>query len=129
MADDEDDKNRLNPIPKGGKKVFSKPVKIGFLDVEEGKFKKKFRNKFCLLTGSLSLSFSLSLLSLFLSSLLFETYFFKFVIFFPLILLSFLLLKMRENLNGFEDKRIKLSVKLKVSFSFLFSFLDPIFFY
>ena len=33
---DQDEKNRLNPIPKGGKKVFSKPVKIGFLDVEEG---------------------------------------------------------------------------------------------
>ena len=34
MADEE--KNRLNPIPKGGKKVHSRPVKIGFLDVEEG---------------------------------------------------------------------------------------------
>ena len=49
----EDDKNQLNPTPKGGKKVFSKPVKIGFLDVEEGTlFKKKFRNKFCLLTDA-----------------------------------------------------------------------------
>eukprot|EP00008_Paramoeba_atlantica_P013150 CAMPEP_0201476268 /NCGR_PEP_ID=MMETSP0151_2-20130828/1503_1 /ASSEMBLY_ACC=CAM_ASM_000257 /TAXON_ID=200890 /ORGANISM="Paramoeba atlantica, Strain 621/1 / CCAP 1560/9" /LENGTH=1405 /DNA_ID=CAMNT_0047856583 /DNA_START=104 /DNA_END=4321 /DNA_ORIENTATION=- len=54
MAEDDDDKNRLNPIPKGGKKVFSKPVKIGFLEVEEGGglFKKKFKNKFCLLTDA-----------------------------------------------------------------------------
>ena len=55
MADtpEVEDKNQLNPIPKGGKKVHSRPVKIGFLDVEEGKFLKKvFKNKFCLLTDA-----------------------------------------------------------------------------
>jgi hypothetical protein len=53
QKDDDEDKHQLNPVPKGGKKVHSKPVKIGFLDVEEGTFlKKRFKNKFCLLTDA-----------------------------------------------------------------------------
>mmetsp|Transcript_29513 Transcript_29513/g.82444 ORF Transcript_29513/g.82444 Transcript_29513/m.82444 type:complete len:1441 (+) Transcript_29513:70-4392(+) len=52
-ASKEEDKHQLNPTPKGGKKVHSKPVKIGFLDVEEGTLlRKRFKNKFCLLTDN-----------------------------------------------------------------------------
>tara|TARA_R110002050_G_C8734245_1_gene497507 strand:- start:182 stop:724 length:543 start_codon:yes stop_codon:yes gene_type:complete len=51
--EDDPDKHSLNPVPKGGKKVHSKPLKIGFLDVEEGTLlRKRFKNKFCLLTDN-----------------------------------------------------------------------------